>query len=280
MAKVNENLEDYAEAYRWQAQSTHYTAAHFRHLRNRDREEIEVRHQLERSRQEAQMARLRVSGLQLRALRAQMNPHFLFNALNAIQGFITSGRNNEAETYLAKFARMMRHTLDYSELEVVGLEQEIEFLERFLDINRKLRFRERLEFEIIVSPELDQNDVTVPTMILQPFVENAIEHGLRPKQEGMLRIEFLPGDDDDTVRCVIEDDGVGYNKGKEKQSELPDFQKHRSRGMEITRDRLNLLHQLNRKVSGEFIQITDLGELTRGARTGTRVEVLLPILEE
>lgn len=280
LAKVNEELDDYAEAYRWQVLATDYTAAHARQLRNRDREEIEVRHQLERSRQEAQMARLRISGLQLRALRAQMNPHFLFNVLNAIQGLITSGRNNEAETYLAKFARMMRHTLEYSELEVVDLEQEIEFLERYLDINRKLRFRERLDFQIVVSPKLDQNDLTVPTMIIQPFVENAIEHGIRPRQAGLLRVEFLPGDDDNTLRCIIEDDGVGYNKGREKQSELPDFQKHRSKGMEITRDRLHLLHQLNSKASGEFIHITDLGELTNGQRSGTRVEVLLPILEE
>ena len=280
MAKVNEELEDYAEAYRWQLLATDYTAEHYLQLRDRDREEIEVRHQLERSRQEAQMARLRVSGLQLRALRAQMNPHFLFNVLNAIQGLITSGRNNEAETYLAKFARMMRHTLEYSELEVVDMEQEIEFLERYLEINRKLRFRERLDFQIVVSPDLDQNDISVPTMIIQPFVENAIEHGIRPRQAGLLRVEFLPGDDDDTMRCIIEDDGVGYNIGREKQSERPDFQKHRSRGMEITRDRLQLLHQIHRKVSGEFIQITDIGEMSHGQRTGTRVEVLLPILEE
>ncbi|HMX40598.1 MAG TPA: histidine kinase, partial [Saprospiraceae bacterium] len=213
-------------------------------------------------------------------LRAQMNPHFMFNVLNAIQGLITSGRNNEAETYLAKFARMMRHTLEYSELEVVDMEQEIEFLERYLDINRKLRFRERLDFQIVVSPDLDQNDISVPTMIIQPFVENAIEHGIRPRQAGLLRVEFLPGTNDDTLLCIIEDDGVGYNIGRQKQSELPDFQKHRSRGMEITRDRLKLLHQLHRKASGDFIQIIDLGEAYKGQRTGTRVEVLLPLLDE
>ncbi|HNG90538.1 MAG TPA: histidine kinase, partial [Saprospiraceae bacterium] len=94
MAQVHEELDDYAGAYRWQLLSTDYTAQHFRQLHNREREEIEVRHQLERSRQEAQMARLRVSGLQLRALRAQMNPHFMFNVLNAIQGLVTSGRNS------------------------------------------------------------------------------------------------------------------------------------------------------------------------------------------
>jgi two-component system, LytTR family, sensor kinase len=280
LAKVFNELDDFRKAYQWQVRATEYSAAHFKQLRNRDREEIEARHQLERSRQEAQMARLRVSGLQLRALRAQMNPHFMFNSLNAIQGLITSGRNNEAETYLAKFAQMMRHTLDYSDLEVVTLEQEIEFLDRYLEINRKLRFRERLDFQFIVSPEVDGGDVAVPTMILQPFIENAIEHGIRPRQAGNIRIEFLPGPDETSVLCIIEDDGIGYNKGKEKLSFAPEFQTHRSRGMEITGERLHLLHQLHRKTSGQFVVIHDLSDLTQGKQTGTRVEVLLPILEE
>ena len=225
------------------------------------------------------MAKLRVASLQLRALRAQMNPHFMFNALNAIQGLITSGRNNEAESYLAKFAKMMRHTLEYSDLEVVALEQEVEFLERYLDINRKLRFRDRLHYQIVPPRGIDLTDLNVPTMILQPFVENAIEHGIRPRQEGNLRIEFHLSENGQSLRCIIEDDGVGYNKGREKQREGAAFQSHRSRGMDITRERLSLLHQLQKHESGDFIRIHDLGDLTQGERSGTRVEVLLPILE-
>lgn len=279
LADVNRELDDYKQAYKWQALTTEYTVSHFKQLRNRDREDIEARHQLERSRQEAQMARLRVAGLQLRALRAQMNPHFMFNALNAIQGLITSGRNNEAESYLAKFARMMRQTLEYSDLEVVTLDEEIEFLERFLDINRKLRFRDRLNFKIIMPQGADTSDLYVPTMILQPFVENAIEHGLRPKQEGNLHIEFkLTGGEDELLLCTIEDDGVGYNKGREKHNEQSAFQKHRSRGMEITKERLTLLHQIQKRSATEFIRITDLSDVEGSVRTGTRVEVLLPML--
>ncbi|MCC7246622.1 MAG: histidine kinase, partial [Saprospiraceae bacterium] len=181
---------EYEQAYDWQKKATDFNSKHFDALRDTEREEIEVRHQLERSRQESQMARLRVAGLQLRALRAQMNPHFMFNSLNAIQGLVTSGRNADAESYLAKFAKMMRHTLEYSELEEVSLEQEVEFLERYLDINRKLRFRDRLDFQIITPPNADLEELMLPTMIVQPFVENAIEHGLRPRQEGKLTIEF------------------------------------------------------------------------------------------
>jgi two-component system, LytTR family, sensor kinase len=279
LAEVNAVFEDYRQAYVWQRRTTEYTNIHFKHLRNRDREDIEALHQLERSRQEAQMAKLRVAGLQLRALRAQMNPHFLFNALNAIQGLITSGRNKEAESYLAKFARLMRQTLEYSDLEVVSLEQEIEFLERYIDINRKLRFRDRLEFRIVPPRGIDLSDLYIPTMILQPFVENAIEHGLRPRQEGALTIGFQLLENEELLFCTIEDDGVGYNKGREKHKDPSAFQKHRSRGMEITGERLNLLHQLQKTSPGAYIRIADIGDLSEGARTGTRVEVLLPILE-
>lgn len=279
LAQLCELRADHQRAYQWQRRATELTERHFHQVRDRDRQEIEARHNLERSRQEAQMAKLRVASLQLRALRAQMNPHFLFNALNAIQGLITSGRNDEAETYLARFAKLMRHTLEYSDLEEVTLEHEVEFLNRYLDLNRKLRFRDRLQYQVVLPPGVDTGELLIPTMIVQPFVENAVEHGLRPRQEGTLRIEFHLSNDERMVLCIIEDDGVGYNKGKEKQSAQPAFQSHRSRGMEITRERLNLLHQLRKNPGVQFVKITDLGEKSGSNRTGTRVEVLLPVLE-
>lgn len=279
LAQLCEARADYQRAYQWQHRATELTERHYNQVRDRERQEIEARHNLERSRQEAQMAKLRVASLQLRALRAQMNPHFLFNALNAIQGLITSGRNDEAETYLARFAKLMRHTLEYSDLEEVSLEQEVEFLNRYLDLNRKLRFRERLEYQVVLPVGVDTGELLIPTMIVQPFVENAIEHGLRPRQEGNLRIEFHLSEDERMLLCVIEDDGVGFNKGKEKLNAQPAYQSHRSMGMEITRERLNLLHQLRKNPGTQFVKITDLGEKTSGQHSGTRVEVLLPVLE-
>lgn len=279
IALVKAETGDYREAFDWQHKATKLNHEHYEDLRDFEQKELEARHQLERNRHETQLARLRVASLQLKALRAQMNPHFMFNALNAIQGFITSGRNPEAESYLAKFAKMMRQTLDYSDLEVVSLEQEIEFLERYLEINRKLRFRDKLNFDIVYPKGADLDDLYVPTMILQPFVENAIEHGIRPRQEGTLHIEFSLSEDEQTLLCVIEDDGVGYNKGKEKQTSQALFQKHRSRGMDITRERLNLIHQLQRTGGTQLVNIIDLGAQSGGERSGTRVEVLLPLLE-
>ncbi|MBK9336844.1 MAG: histidine kinase [Lewinellaceae bacterium] len=280
LAQLCETRSDFKQAYSWQRRATETTERHYLQVRDRERQEIETRHNLERSRQEAQMAKLRVASLQLRALRAQMNPHFLFNALNAIQGLITSSRNDEAETYLARFAKLMRHTLEYSDLEEVTLEQEVEFLNRYLDLNRKLRFRDRLNYQVVLPPGVDTSDLLIPTMIVQPFVENAIEHGLRPRLAGNLRIEFQLSEDERTLLCIIDDDGVGYNKGKEKQNSQPaSYQTHRSRGMEITRERLSLLHQLRKNPGTQFIKITDLGDKTNGERTGTQVEVLLPVLD-
>ncbi|MCB9344327.1 MAG: histidine kinase [Lewinellaceae bacterium] len=281
LASLHAEKGDFQKAFEWQSKVTDLNQQHFRKLRDHERQEIEARYQLERSRQEAQMAKLRVAGLQLRALRAQMNPHFMFNSLNAIQGLVTSGRNADAESYLAKFAKMMRHTLEYSELEEVTLEQEIEFLKQYLDINRKLRFRDKLNPKIIFPKNQDLDDLLIPTMIVQPFVENAIEHGIRPKQAGNLTISFeLLEDDERLLKCVIEDDGVGFNKGREKQAAQMSFQKHRSRGMEITTERLNLLHELQGNEGENFIQIADISDLTNGKNTGTRVIVMLPLLDQ
>ncbi len=271
---------DYHQAYLWQQRSTETIEQHYLQVRDRERQEIEIRHNLERIRQEGQMAKLRVASLQLRALRAQMNPHFLFNALNAIQGLITSGRNDEAETYLARFAKLMRHTLEYSNLEVVTLEQEIEFLERYLELNCRLRFRDHLHYRIIQPTAVDPGELFIPAMIVQPFVENAIEHGLRPLLSGNLRVEFRLTENENMLLCLIEDDGVGFNKGREKQKAYPpSYQRHRSRGMDITRERLTLLHQLRKNPGMNFIKIVDLGDKTNGSRSGTLVEVMLPILE-
>jgi len=281
LAQLCEARNDYQRAYQWQRRATETTERHYQHVRDRERQEIEARHNLERSKQEAQLARLQVVSLQLRALHAQMNPHFLFNAMNAIQGLITSGRNEEAETSLARFAKLIRSTLEYSRLEEVSLEKEKEFLNLYLEVNCKLRFRDRLHYKVVLPDIADAGELLIPAMIIQPFVENAIEHGLRPKLAGRLTIEFLLSGDERTVRCVIRDDGVGFNKGKEKQKSHPEsYQTHRSRGMEITRERLTLLHQLRKTPPGKYINITDIGEKTEGKYMGTQVEVLIPVMDE
>jgi two-component system, LytTR family, sensor kinase len=273
-----EQKQQFAEALEWQKRASECTEAYYVQMRASDRAELDARYDLERTRQDAQMARLRVAGLQSRALRAQMNPHFLFNALNAIQGFITSGRDMDAATYLARFAKFMRQTLEYSDLEEVRLDEEISFMEKYLEINRKLRFRDQLNYVVIPPTSTETSELKIPAMIVQPYVENAIEHGLRPLQKGHLSVRFELHDDEKSLLCIVEDDGVGINKGREKQAQhKQEHQTHRSRGLDITRERLGLLHG---STSGNFVKINDLSDLTQGQQTGTRVEILLPLLDE
>lgn len=263
-------------ALEWQQAATELTEKYYIELRSAERHELDARYELEQIRQEAQMAQLRVTELQAKALRAQMNPHFLFNALNAIQGFITSGRSTDAAVYLARFAKFMRQTLEYSDLEEVSLDDEIKFIEKYLEINRKLRFRDQLNYVVRPPVEAEPSELKIPAMIIQPFVENAIEHGLRPKQAGLLTVSFELSADEQTLRCVIEDDGVGVNQGKAKQAaHRSEHQTHRSRGLDITKERLALLHG---QAEGPFVAITDRSEISPGDQTGTRVVVVLPLL--
>ena len=178
--------------------------------------EMQVKYETEKSEQEAEMLRLQATGLQLKALRAQMNPHFMYNALNSIQNFITSEQTESATKYLAKFAKLMRQSLEYSDLEMISLEKEIEFLEDYLQLNQKLRFENFLNYEINLSEDIEEDIMGVPTMIIQPYVENAIEHGLRTVESGTVKIHFSLADED-TILCIIEDNGIGREVAKERQ---------------------------------------------------------------
>jgi two-component system, LytTR family, sensor kinase len=277
LALVYAEMQRYEDAWNWQRRAQSLQRAHYEALYDRERQEIEALHELERSRQEAQMARLRVSGLQLRALRAQMNPHFMFNALNAIQGLIRSNENRAATGYLAKFAQLMRQTLEYTDKEEIAMDEEIEFLEQYLDINR-LRFQDEFSYEINQPRGLEDEDWRIPTMILQPFVENAVEHGIRPRHKGHIQIHFELIADDTLLRCTIEDDGIGINASRaQKQQEDPASATHRSKGMEITRERLQLLHQIynpTHRSGAEYLWLED----REPQASGTRVTVVLPII--
>jgi two-component system, LytTR family, sensor kinase len=277
LADLYAQSDIFKEAFDWQKRASEHAEQFYQELRRNDQQEGVIRQEMERIRQEAQVARLRVSGLQSKALRAQMNPHFLFNALNAIQGFITTERYAESVTYLARFARFMRHTLEYSDLEEVPLDEEINFIDKYLEINKKLRFRDKLEYSVRPPKTTDASDLLIPAMIVQPFVENAIEHGLRPKQAGLLTVEFQLSPDEKTLLCIIEDDGVGLRAGLAKQeAHKSEHLTHRSRGMDITKERLGLLHG---NPLGHFVTITDRSELPPYTQSGTRVEVVLPLLE-
>jgi sensor histidine kinase YesM len=159
-------------------------------------------------------------------------------------------------------------------MEIISLEKEVAFLEDYLFINEKLRFEDRLRYRITVDEQLEDDILGVPTMIVQPYVENAIEHGLRSKKDGLVMVNFSLLDED-TILCVVEDNGIGRERARLLQ--LESAQTHRSRGTQITEMRLKILHHSPDK--GVLVNTIDLIDPLRGEAQGTRVEIKIPILE-
>jgi LytS/YehU family sensor histidine kinase len=181
-----------------------------------------------------------------------------------------------AAKYLAKFAKLMRQSLEYSDVEVISLEKEIEFLENYLFINEKLRFGNRMSYKINVEDDLEEDLIGVPAMIIQPYLENAIEHGFRSIKNGFLSVHFQYFNEH-CILCTIEDNGIGREKAMALQKENATYQHHKSKGTLITEQRLNLLHHsLGAQAA---VKIIDLTEGASGRPLGTRVEVLIPIMD-
>ena len=202
-----------------------------------------------------------------------MNPHFIFNALNAIQNFINGNRGEEAAIWLARFAKLMRRALDLSDLEVIELDEEVDFLNQYLELNKTLRFRDAFTYEIIVDKNVRGLYADIPAMIVQPFVENAIEHGLRPQKGGHLEVRFSLHNPT-SLRCTVLDNGVGLYAQKPSATD-----KHRSKGVSITKQRLALLFEERGEKVDFPVEMVDLAEKTKGEQCGVRVEILIPIVE-
>ncbi|MEL6832286.1 MAG: histidine kinase [Bacteroidota bacterium] len=178
----------------------------------------------------------RLAEMEMQALKAQMNPHFIFNALGSIQYFIQTQEVDLADDYLTRFARLMRLYLDSSRETLLPLEQEIALLRNYTDLEM-MRFEEQFQVEISVANNIPVASTIVPSMILQPFVENAIMHGLseRRDKQGRLSIRFEQAAAD-TLRCTISDNGVGRVRAGQRGKPG-----HRSRGMQIVQDKIDTL---------------------------------------
>ncbi len=267
---------DFRNAYDYEVLHNQLVKKYYEETNKIKIDELEFKYEAKRRRKEAELLRLQATGLQLKALRAQMNPHFMFNALNSIQYYINNNDREFAGKSLARFAKLMRASLEYSELEVISLENEIEFLEDYLLINQQLRFENRLEYSLHVDEDIEEDIIGVPTMIVQPYIENAIEHGIRPKKSGLIKIEFKLVDDT-TILCIIEDNGVGRARAREIQA-LDDYHsKHKSRGTSITEKRLEILHASKKNTF--FVKTIDLVDPLSKKPIGTRVEIQIPIAE-
>jgi ligand-binding sensor domain-containing protein/two-component sensor histidine kinase len=210
--------------------------------------------------------------LEMKALRAQMNPHFIFNALNSIQTFMMKSETEQALSYLSRFARLIRNVLDNTQLNSIPVSKELKMMENYLELE-KLRFGDQFSYSITVDALLDPDFTDIPTMILQPFVENAIWHGLlHKKEEGRLAITFHKMGEK-VLLCVIEDNGIGREKAAAQRQ--PDNE-HHSRGLQITQDRLALY---NRRFDLDAtFDMEDLYD-EDGLPCGTRVNVWFPLSE-
>lgn len=208
--------------------------------------------------------------LEMQALRAQMNPHFIFNSLNSINRFILQNNKAQASEYLTKFSRLVRLILQNSQQAMITLESELESLKLYLELEA-VRFEYHFQFEVKVYPEIDISAIKVPPLIIQPYAENAIWHGLMHKTEkGHLTINIYEAEN--LLNCKIIDDGIGRSKASELKSKSASA--HKSMGMKISADRIALLHK--KEELEMYVTITDL-VLGDGSPGGTEVLLKIPM---
>lgn len=214
---------------------------------------------------------LRLSETEMASLRSQMNPHFIFNCLNSIQFFAAQNDSGKASDYLSKFSRLIRLVLENSKSEYVTLENELETLRLYIELEA-MRFPGKLDYRIETAREIDPEMIHIPPLLLQPFVENAIWHGLMHKDAGgMVRIA-LTKTENDVLHVEITDNGVGRQKATAYKSKSAT--KNKSLGMKITADRIELINQLY--MIDTNVEVIDLADRD-GAPTGTKVVLNIPI---
>ncbi len=204
--------------------------------------------------------------LALKSLRSQMNPHFIFNALNSVNSFIAVNDERTANKYLTDFSLLMRSVLENSEEDFIPLEKEIELLELYVKLEH-FRFKDKFDYKITVDENIKLNEFVIPPMLLQPYVENAVWHGLRYKEEmGLLEINFLQINSE-TIKISIIDDGIGRSKSTEFKTE--NQLKQKSKGMGNTQKRIAILNEMYKdKVDVKVENVFENNE-------GTRVELIL-----
>jgi LytS/YehU family sensor histidine kinase len=204
-------------------------------------------------------------------LRQQMNPHFIFNTLNSIQYYMYQHDKLATNNYLTKFSSLMRKVLENSQHTSVPLRDELEALTLYLELEQ-IRFKDKFDYEIKIDEEIDTLLYKIPTMLIQPYVENSISHGLMPCEgKGLVRINLKL--ESEFILCTIEDNGIGREAAKEiKQKKESN---HNSLGTQIVTSRLELVNALY----GTSLKTiyTDLKN-TNGDPEGTRVEIQIPIL--
>jgi tetratricopeptide (TPR) repeat protein len=213
-----------------------------------------------------------ISEITQRNLRQQMNPHFIFNTLNSIQYYVFQNDKMASNTYLSKFALLMRKTLDNSHYTSIPIKEEVEALELYLELE-SLRFKEKFTWKITIDDEIDTLLYKIPTLLIQPFVENSICHGLMHKDNGKGKILIEMALENDHIRCTVDDNGIGRDKAMEIKNNKN--KEHHSLGTSITESRLKLISSIYGKKMN--ILYTDKKDES-GQPTGTQVVINIPII--
>jgi ligand-binding sensor domain-containing protein len=207
----------------------------------------------------------KLAEVELKALKAQMSPHFIFNSLNSINRYIVKSEPEKASLYLTKFSKLIRLILDNSDNKIISLDQELTGLKLYIELEA-LRFNDKFTYTLNVSKDLNPHSIGVPPMIIQPFIENAIWHGLLHKETtGQLAVSIERYGHG--LQCIIEDNGIGREKAGELKSKS--VNKEKSYGMKITTDRLSMLNGESRISNVEIIDLKDAA----GNPSGTKVIV-------
>lgn len=226
---------------------------------------IEPEHSLQQAKIEMPGINEKLSAARLDALRSQMNPHFIFNCINAIDNIIQTNQPDKATTYLARFAKLIRSVLESSKTALVPFSKNFETLKLFLELEQ-FRCGDKFSFQLEAEDELIYGDYKVPPLIVQPFAENAIHHGLLNKQEGERKLIIKASVHANYIRYVISDTGVGRVRAMElKNLNKPE---HISYGIEITAERIQLHDQ-----NGKATDIIFTDTFQNGLPSGTDVQV-------
>ncbi len=211
-----------------------------------------------------------IKASEVTAIKAQMNPHFVFNALNSVQDLILQNDIRESNIYLGKFADLMRKTLDYSSRDFITLEEEINLLKIYLDLE-KLRFVD--DFKVVYEIDLDENEtdhISIPSMVIQPYVENALKHGLLHKAgEKILNIKFQRKKD--TLLVEVKDNGIGRKRSTEIQERRE--KTHHSFASDAIQKRIDLVNEMQEEKI--ILEVIDLAE--NGLASGTIVQIKFPL---
>jgi Histidine kinase len=213
----------------------------------------------------------KIQTTEITALRAQMNPHFIFNCLNSIQLFTAQNDPDKASEYLTKFSRLIRLVLDNSKTDKISLTNELETLKLYIEME-SMRFRGKVKHEINISDDVDVSFIQIPPLLIQPFVENAIWHGLMHKEEGGTIKITITQPTENILLVEVIDDGIGREKAMEYKSKSAT--KHKSYGMKITADRIELINQMYQ--TNTNVQVVDLIN-NKNEVVGTKVIIEIPI---